>query len=174
MKILLDHGATLNTRASETGFTPLHLAAAAGDAAVIKMLLAKGADRTTRDVFGATPLEHAVHLNQTASVEALLPPGGASQLADLLSEAVVKGNAGMVSVLLDRGADVNARNKSASTPLHDAALKNRVEVAKVLLQHGAGRSCPQRLWRLAPPRCSVGWRRRRRERAPGEQSRNRR
>ena len=137
VKILLDHGATVNTRANETGFTPLHLAAAAGDANVIRMLLAKSADRTVRDVFGATPLEHAVHLNQTLSVEALLPPGAASQLADLLSEAVVKGNAGMVAVLLDRGADVNARNKSASTPLHDAALKDRAEVAKVLLQHGA-------------------------------------
>jgi serine/threonine-protein phosphatase 6 regulatory ankyrin repeat subunit B len=40
-------------------------------------------------------------------------------------------------LLLERGADVNARQNNGWTSLHWAAYKGRVEVAQVLLDHGA-------------------------------------
>ena len=40
-------------------------------------------------------------------------------------------------LLIGRGADVNARNKSGDTPLHTAAWRGNMEVAKLLLGEGA-------------------------------------
>ena len=39
--------------------------------------------------------------------------------------------------LLNKGADVNAREDDGSTPLHDAAYENAPETVEVLLKHGA-------------------------------------
>jgi len=54
-----------------------------------------------------------------------------------LLEAARKGDARRVRELLDRGADVNARDKRGFTPLHVAAVNDHVDVAKLLLEHGA-------------------------------------
>ena len=40
-------------------------------------------------------------------------------------------------LLLEHGADVNARNKDSVTPLHIAAGEGHVDVARLLLEHGA-------------------------------------
>ena len=42
-----------------------------------------------------------------------------------------------VKDLLDRGADVNVRSSTASTPLHNAAMHGYAKVAKFLLDKGA-------------------------------------
>ncbi|KAN0142123.1 Ankyrin repeat-containing domain protein [Lactarius tabidus] len=44
---------------------------------------------------------------------------------------------GTARLLLERGVDVNARRKDSWTPLHSAAFKGRLEIAQVLLKHGA-------------------------------------
>jgi ankyrin repeat protein len=136
LQILIKKGASVNVRAGDTGVTPLHLAGASGDGAAVRLLLANGANRAARDTFGATPLEQAAKLHRTEVVEALLPPGSGSRI-DLLTEAVIKGHADLVKVLLERGTDANVRNASGATPLHDAALKGQTEVARVLVEHGA-------------------------------------
>jgi ankyrin repeat protein len=52
------------------------------------------------------------------------------------------GHAEVATLLLDRGADVNARSKSTrfareNTPLHAAAANRQIGVAEVLISHGA-------------------------------------
>jgi ankyrin repeat protein len=39
--------------------------------------------------------------------------------------------------LLERGVDVNARTKNKFTPLHSAAFEGRLEIVRLLLDHGA-------------------------------------
>jgi ankyrin repeat protein len=57
--------------------------------------------------------------------------------ASALHYAVMKGEMPLVSLLLQRGADVNSRTKSGTTPLHTAVLYRRTEIAEYLLDKGA-------------------------------------
>jgi hypothetical protein len=102
---------------------PLIGAARSGNTQALKALLAGGADPDRRwGVNNWTPLMHAIHKNQKASVELLLGGGadmnarGADGVTALMMAAGY-GYADIVKVLLDRGADVHAE-----TPGGDNAL----------------------------------------------------
>jgi hypothetical protein len=60
VRLLLDRGADLNRGAGSGNLTPLLLAAGDTDPAILKLLLAHGADPTVEDEHGATPLSRAV------------------------------------------------------------------------------------------------------------------
>lgn len=98
VRLLLDHGADPNVRtipgaetggfmrdARTRGETPLHRAAAFGDAAMIGLLLERGADKQARDAHGDTPLAWASWHLRPATILALLAYGehriGPSHLA---------------------------------------------------------------------------------------------
>jgi len=59
VRLLLDRGADLN-RGAGGSFAPLFLAAGDTDPAILKLLLAHGADPSVEDEHGATPLSRAV------------------------------------------------------------------------------------------------------------------
>lgn len=54
-----------------------------------------------------------------------------------LMDAAVEGEVDSVKVLLDKGADVNAKDNDSTTALMDAALGGYIEVVQVLLDAGA-------------------------------------
>ena len=47
-------------------------------------------------------------------------------------------------ILLKRGANVNALNKTGSTPMHVAVNKNQVGCVRVLIMHNADLNCQVR------------------------------
>ncbi len=59
------------------------------------------------------------------------------ELNDQMWEAVRKGDVALVTALLDKGADVNAKFRYGATALFKAAERGHTEVVKVLLARGA-------------------------------------
>ena len=68
---LLEHGARIDARDTESGATPLHRAASWGRREMVELLLSKGADPNAKDNNGRTPLDLAVASAQTDSAELL-------------------------------------------------------------------------------------------------------
>jgi ankyrin repeat protein len=62
----------------------------------------------------------------------------AQRVAPLHAAAAVQDRASL-RLLLDRGADPNAKQQSDYTPLHGAASRGDIEAAKLLLARGAER-----------------------------------
>jgi ankyrin repeat protein len=76
-------------------------------------------------------------IEQGADVNA--PSENAQKVAPVHAAAAVCDRETM-QMLLERGADANARQQLDYTPLHGAASRGDIEMAKLLLQHGADAS----------------------------------
>ncbi|XP_038648130.1 ankyrin-2b isoform X7 [Scyliorhinus canicula] len=142
-----DHNADVQSkmmvnRTTESGFTPLHIAAHYGNVNVATLLLNRGAavDFTARN--GITPLHVASKRGNTNMVKLLLDRGSQidAKTRDGLTPlhcAARSGHDGAVEILLERGAPMLARTKNGLSPLHMAAQGDHVECVKHLLQHKA-------------------------------------
>ncbi|XP_063077993.1 ankyrin-3 isoform X2 [Engraulis encrasicolus] len=109
-----DHNADVESkmmvnRTTESGFTPLHIAAHYGNINVATLLLNRGAAVDFKARNDITPLHVASK----------------------------RGNANMVRLLLERGARIDARTKDGLTPLHCAARSGHEQVVMMLLERGA-------------------------------------
>lgn len=91
------------------GRTALHYAAMESNAAMILLLVGKGADVHARDHIRQTPL-HLASINFDGE---------------------------MVPILLEHGAEINTRDKSGDTPLHLACRSGHENAATFLLTQGA-------------------------------------
>ena len=109
-KRMLDAGLNPNAH-DDAGYTPLIAASRAGKVPMIRLLRSHGADPNLRDaaVNSWTPLLHAIHKAQPASVAALL----------------------------DAGADPNGTERDGTTPLMMAAGYGYTDIVKLLLARGA-------------------------------------
>ena len=96
---------------SPDGFYPLGLAAFFGHRKIVEYLLAAGAD-----------------VNQSAKNALKVAP---------IHAAVSNGNAEIVAMILDRGADVDAHQQNGFTALHGAAGAGRQDLVELLIEHGA-------------------------------------
>jgi ankyrin repeat protein len=106
------------------GTTPLLRAAKAGDIAVMKILLAKGADPklTTRN--GVNPLMAAAGLGTKEE--------DTTGRRKTQAEAIEA-----IKLCLDAGVDVNAADNRGQTALHGAAFQGFDDVVQFLATHGA-------------------------------------
>ena len=119
------------------GTTALHRAVLAGDLETAKQLLAGSADANAANRYGVTPLSLAA-ANANAALAQVLLNAGARASSEILMTAARSGNADIVRMLAERGADVNARESSrGETALMWAAASNRPEAARVLIERGA-------------------------------------
>ena len=134
----------LPSRASDnqTGISsPLHEAAAGGHAKVVKVLLDSNADINAVDANGKTALflalskDHRDVVSELFSRQAIVPVNS-EYSTSALKEAIIHGNLEATEKLLQLGADVQG-GSGTETPLIDAAKRDFVDIASVLLMSGA-------------------------------------
>ncbi len=142
---LLDAGARSNT-VDEYGETPLTLAAANGDAALVQRLLAAGAKANTARWNGETALMIAAGAGSVDAVRQLALHGADVNAADprrgqtALMWAAAEGHADVARVLLEIGANVKGR------------LEERVHAAGLCHDEKRRRDDRGRSWKPAPIR----------------------
>ena len=138
VRLLIERGADVNA-ANHDGITALMWAA--GDVDKVHMLLEKGAKTDARSALGRTPLLIAATYAGNANVVRLLIKHGSSVTDQdvfqetALTSASKRGDAELVEVLIEAGADPQAGGRP---PLDWAAEEGNVETIACLLKHGAG------------------------------------
>ncbi len=144
-RLLLEHGADGNAQESN-GVTPLHSAVKMGDINQIKLLIEHHVDINAKEENGITPLHITAREGIHIDVAYLLLKSGADSNAKendgatSLHNAVKRNDIGMVELLLENGADVDASigaQEKKVTPLHVAAMGEDITVVKLLLDRGA-------------------------------------
>lgn len=104
------YGITDVNAEDEDGVIPLVTACRVGDARLVRLLLGAGADVNAACSFDSYTALHA---------------------------AACEGHAECCRLLLEHGANPNARNFVGMTPLYVAALEGAADCCEVLLEHGA-------------------------------------
>ena len=143
VKALLKQAADVNA-AQGDGMTALHWAAMNGDLELAQMLIFAGANvRATTRLGTYTPLYLASQQGHGKLIEALVKAGGDVKAGTPngttpLMVAAASGEVDAVRVLIDNGADVNAKDGVRNqTALMYAAASNRPAVIALLASKGA-------------------------------------
>jgi ankyrin repeat protein len=128
VELLLAKGADPNRKMNVLGFlptSPLLFAIGYDDPALIRVLVAAGANVHEKDNDGMTALDWAAIAHHAGTVKALLATGAAAHINDkdrfgytplLYASAVDFGDAEIASILLRAGADPNIGDKDGETP----------------------------------------------------------
>jgi ankyrin repeat protein len=139
VKLLLDRGASLLAKSpANVGYsTPLSEAAFIGDEPLLRMLIERGADVKSA---GNQPFTNANRAQCAKCLDTLLER---ADKATLTKTAVLfappRGDASAIKTLLDRGADINAKDSLGNTLLMLAASSDAilVDTVKSLIERGA-------------------------------------
>ncbi|QEN06050.1 hypothetical protein EW093_15585 [Thiospirochaeta perfilievii] len=139
IEFLIKKGAKVDTR-NKSGSTPLHEAIMVGNSDIINLLNVNKADFFAINNSGDNPFDLIFQKGVEFATEILTP-----ELVSLrnnrqntpLFYAIDWGSKEIVQVILDKGADINAKNINGETPLHQAITTDNVIVANLLIERGA-------------------------------------
>jgi len=137
-------------RLNEEGFSQLHVAALAGDAAAARRLLSQGADPNIRQGrYRGTPLQYAAGAGHVAVVRLLLKHEADVDAADFIGRTplmwgAMKGRTDVVRELLRAGADSKAATATGWTAAEYALKRGHREAAAMLEDKIRGAATPQK------------------------------
>lgn len=123
----------------------IYEAAATGNAARVRLLLAKDADLAdSYSPDGFPPLGLATFFGHREAAAVLLQAGAPVNAAarnamkvTCMHAAAAAGAIELARKFIERGADLNARQQAGFTPLHEVAATGQLEFAKLLVTNGA-------------------------------------
>lgn len=138
LKILQRDPASANI-ADEYGNYPLHLAVYNENEELLEAIINAGAQLELHDFDEATPLLSALEIGNAAIVKILLNSG---------ADATIRGSTGQGALaydldtetqklLIEKGASVNIADDAGITPLMRTMQNNNVDKVKLLVEHGA-------------------------------------
>jgi len=148
VRALLDTDPSLRDAHARDGWTPLHLAGHFRQTATIELLLARGADvnAVSRNADANAPLHAAAAGGADAMLMGRLIAAGArvnhrqSSAYTALHEAAAIGNADVVRLLPDSGAQPDVRNTEGQTPADLARETGHAALADGLEAAARGRT----------------------------------
>ena len=138
--LISEHPDHLNARGGSEGAL-MHIAAKAGHANILTLLLEHGADVDERDG-GFTPLHRASWKGEVEAGQCLLDRGADINAQDPFSDCPLRdaafyGHVEFTRMLLKCGARTDVHDSELWTPLHDAVVRGHSQVVRLLLEHGA-------------------------------------
>jgi ankyrin repeat protein len=142
IRALLQQKVDVNA-AQTDGMTALHWAARQNDLESVQMLLKAGAKADAATRYGVTAFYLACLNGNTAMIDAFLRAGISPNAANPGGETALMtttrtGKLDAIRLLLDRGADVNAKEGTREqTALMWAVLENHPDAARLLIEKGA-------------------------------------
>lgn len=135
IKLLIDNKAEVNTK-DKYGNTPLHETKSKKTAA---LLLKHGADINAKNEYGETPL-HKSNLEDNIELSKYLIESGAD--VNSIDEGMNSGtpvfsvkSPEMLKLMIENNADINMRDSSGQTLLHEFVQKTEFELVKILLEY---------------------------------------
>lgn len=130
VNLLLKYGVPINAT-DMYGMNPIHWAALNNEVAVIEMMLKYGADIKAENGWGLTPLQIAIREGQIENLE------NVSYRIGLLNLVVTNSYTEIVLLLLGHEVPINDTDMQVFGPLQWAALRNEIQIARLILEHGA-------------------------------------
>jgi len=141
VKLLLNRGADVSILC--VGLGALHNAVRQGNLKVMGLLIRAGADVNQMGFINQSPLHRAVEFGKVDAIRLLLKhgarvdqKGGMFKGTSLFSVAGT-GNIKIAKLLLDAGANINAKSEFGDTPLHWAASYGKLAMVRFLGSKGA-------------------------------------
>jgi ankyrin repeat protein len=169
--MLLDARVDVNLQ-DKGGWTPLHVVASNGRVEIARMLIDAGADKDIRDNVGNLPydladteeLKNLLKPNLSESFDSydpyelmIIPP---NKKVEMIVRECEKSNPNLdlISDLITLGANLNWQDEDNYnfTPLHVAANRGKVEIARMLIDAGANLNV-QNEWDGTPLLVAIRW-----------------
>ncbi|MCP4134731.1 MAG: hypothetical protein GY754_27400, partial [bacterium] len=145
-EFLIEKGADYKIKIGVREETLLHKAAESGAVKQAEYFLNKGLSFNTPDKTALSPLDVAVNRNRPEVVQLFMNNGAKLkpvQSSRLLFASVEKGDIKTLEFLIEKGVNISAQHEqSRMTPLHYAASKGNLEIAKILLDKKANVNAP--------------------------------